>query len=87
MNRAPTQFRFWRLGIPSSKGKPETGGMARVPAFRSQVSAVRYLVRVFGFGCRFRKSAIRPLSSIQSSTQHSNHFGWRVAAPGGRWQD
>ena len=77
--------------VPTSrhwlKGKPETGGMAGEVIFRSRVSAVGYLVRVFRFGYGFRKSAIGHLSSIQSSTQHSNHFGWRVAAPGGRWRD
>jgi hypothetical protein len=52
--------------------------LAGVPIFRSRVSAIRYLVRAFGFGCRFRKSAI--------CHRLSHLLRWRVAAPGGRWQ-
>jgi hypothetical protein len=36
------------------KGEPETGGLAGVPIFRSQVSAVGSLVQVFWSGYRFR---------------------------------
>jgi hypothetical protein len=50
--------------------------------FRSQVSAIRCLVRVSRFRCRFGHSVFCPLSSIQSLS----HFGWRVAAPGARWR-
>jgi len=56
--------------------------IGRVPIFRSRVSAIRHLVRVLRFRFGFRKSVICHLSSIQPSQD----FGWRVAAPGGRWR-
>ena len=45
--------------------------------FRSRVSAIGIQVRVIRFRFGFRKSAIDPVI----------HFGWQVAAPGGRWRD
>ncbi len=55
-----------------------------VSIFRSQVSAIRYLLRALRFGCSFRKSAIDSVichpSSIQSSFQVAGgSSGWRVA--------
>jgi hypothetical protein len=50
--------------------------------FGSQVSAAGSKARVTRIRLGFRKSAIRHLSSTQSST----HSGWQVAAPGGRWR-
>ena len=51
--------------------------MARCPfsGLRHRSSGIRH-----GLGCRFRNSAIRHLSSIQSSSQVAG------AAPGGGWQ-
>ena len=68
------------------------GSRTRVPqdtrfrpgiSFGSQVSAIGCLVQVSRFRCRFGKSVICHPSSIQSSP----HFGWQVAASGGRWRD
>ena len=56
--------------------------MAGLPIFRSQVSAIRIQARVIRFRFGAGINRFSPLSSIQSSV----HFGWPVAAPGGRWQ-
>ena len=55
-------------------GEPRETGDRRIGwghIFRSRVSAIGYLVRVFRFGCRFGKSAICHPSSIQPSIQPS----------------
>ena len=57
-----------RLGRTASKGKPETGGLAG-GIFRSRVSAIRSLVRVFRRRRRFGKSVLCPPSSMQSPYQ------------------
>ena len=56
--------------------------MAGLPIFRSQVSAIRIQARVIRFRFGAGINRFSPLSTIQSSV----HFGWPVAAPGGRWQ-
>ena len=67
-------------GWEDSRTQGETGDrmIGRGTIFRSRVAAIRYQVRVLRFRFGFRKSAIRHLSSTQSSNSGGSP-GWPVA--------
>jgi hypothetical protein len=71
-----------RSALPKTATQRETGNrkIGRGISFGSQVSAIRCLVRVFRFRCRFRKSVVGHLTSMQSSSRVAGGGpGWRVA--------